>query len=278
MTERFTYEFSEKDIEFLIEVAGSSLLDRIDIIKDDPTFIENIIEARSFDLLQRIMLMDPDKITVTVTPRLLFEVLLRSARKEMATRTYTMERTGGDKIPIFDAPQAHGFIKDDTILKYVADMLTSFTRIKSFTWPVRVRKGLWRRIRFNDMDLDSLIRFCESVEEERRFEFYKRIGDLCLFILGMFPEYLAHDARFSSSSGRFTMFGRKSRSAEEYEEEGRRFYKLAGEHRDACILGLDNVFRRLHDNFRLATKPLNYISDHYLLFQRGKLFTSTSSD
>ncbi|MFX1266028.1 MAG: hypothetical protein ACFFH0_11650 [Promethearchaeota archaeon] len=163
-------------------------------------------------------------------------------------------------------------------MKYLADMLTSFTRIESFTIPIRVRKGIWHRIRFSDVDLDDLIRFCQTVNEENRFSLYKRIADLCLFILGMFPEYVVMDYRYPfRRETRPKMFGRWRRSIEDYEEEGRRFYKLAGNHDDAAILHLNDVLNNLHDKFNLAKKPLNHISAYILQFRRDKLFQLPSS-
>ncbi len=278
MTTLFTNRLSKQDIIFLINAVDHRLLERIDIIKDDPIFIESILEGKTHELLHRIMVTDTNKLMIMITPRLLFEILLRTARKELATRTFTMERSGLEKIPVFDATEANDFIRDENILKYLADMLTSFTRIKSYTWPVRVRKGIWRRIRFNDMDIHSLKRFCEVVDEEHRFELYKRIADLCLFILGMFPEYLTLNIRYSSSRNHLpNIFGRRSYSAEYYEEEGRKFYRLAGEHQNSKIIGQDHIFRQLHEHFDLAKKPLNYISEHYLLFRKGRLFPSGST-
>jgi len=158
-------------------------------------------------------------------------------------------------------------------------MLASFTRIESFTWSVRVRKGIWRKVRFNDMDIDSLLRFCQAVDEGQRFAFYKRIADLCLFILGMFPEYVTAGYHYPSSGGaRPGFFGRLRRSTGDYEEEARWFYRLAGEHRDAALLDLAGVLRQLHDGFNLAKKPLNYISEHFLRFKKERLFPSLSAN
>ena len=82
----------------------------------------------------------------------------------------------------------------------------------------------------------------------------------------MVPEYATMDYRYPSSGEiRLKLFGRLRRSAEDYEEEGRRFYKLAGEYRDATILDLAEVLRQFHDKFYLAKKPLNYISEHFLI-------------
>lgn len=274
-----TAEFSEGDILFLVETVDPALLSKIDTIKNDPDIIEGMMEHEARRLLQRIMLMSEETITTTISPRFLFEILLRTARRELESQAYTVERTATQKIPVFDTPEVVNFLSNKVILKYLADMLTSFTRIESFTLPVRVRKGIWRKIRFNDMDIDSLVRFCQTVEEEHRFGFYKRIADLCLFILGMFPEYVTMDYRYSSSGEKGPkLFGWLRRSAEDYEEEGRRFYKLAGEHREATLLDLAEVLQQLHDKFNLAKKPLNYISEHFLRFRKERLFPSLSTN
>jgi len=270
-------EFSESDILFLLETVDPALLSKANTIKDDPCIIEGMMEHEARRLFQRIMLMSEETITATITPRFLFEILLRTARRELESQTYTVERTANQKIPVFDTPEVVRFLSNTVVLKYLAEMLTSFTRIESFTLPIRVRKGIWRKIRFNDMDIDSLARFCQTVDEERRFGFYKRIADLCLFILGMFPEYVTMDFRYHySGEAKPKPFGRLIRSAEDYEEEGRRFYRLASEHRDATVLALDEVLYQLHEKFYLAKKPLNFISEHFLQFRKGKWFPPIS--
>ena len=153
-------DFSESDILFLAETVDPALLSKIDTIKNDPDIIEGMMEHEAGRLFQRIMLINEETIMATITPRFLFEVLLRTARRELENQAYTVERTVTQKIPIFDSPEVVRFLSNKTVLKYLADMLTSFTRIESFTLPVRVRKGIWRKIRFNDMDIDSLLRFC----------------------------------------------------------------------------------------------------------------------
>jgi hypothetical protein len=279
MKRALTAEFSEGDILFLVETVDRELLSKVDTIKDDPDIIGGMVEHEASRLFQRIMLMSEETIMATITPRFLFEVLLRTARRELESQAYTVERTATQRIPVFDTPEVARFLNNKVVLKYLADMLTSFTRIDSFALPVRVRKGVWRKIRFNDMDVDSLGRFCQAVDEEYRFGFYKRIADLCLFILGMFPEYVTMDYRYpSSGEARPKLFGRLRRSAEEYEEEGRRFYKLAGQHRDAAVLDLAEVLYQLHEKFNLAKKPLNYISEHFLQFRKEKLFPSLSTN
>jgi hypothetical protein len=152
-------------------------------------------------------------------------------------------------------------------------MLSSFTRIESYTISFRARRGTWRKIQFNDLDIQSLISFCEVVEEEYRLRFYKRIGDICLFILGLFPDYAEHDYRYPLSGHVRPRIPEKERiSPEEYEKKGRKFYKLAAEHQFAEKQGWSDVFWSLHKSFQSARKPLNLIAEHYLPYQRNKLF------
>jgi len=279
MTGPLTTGFSENDILFLVETVDPALFDKIDTIKDDYVIVEAMMEHESCRLFQKIMLMNEESITTAISPRFLFEVLLRTARKDLESQAYTVERTSTQKIPVFDTSEVSSFLSNQAVLKYLTDMLASFTRIESFTFRVRVRKGIWRKIRFNDMDIDSLVRFCRAADEEHRFGLYKRIADLCLFILGMFPEYVTMDYRYPSSGEvRPRLSGRLRRSAEDFEEEGRRFYKLAGEHRDATLLDIAGVLQQLYDKFNLAKKPLNYISEHFLQFRKEKLFPSLSSN
>jgi hypothetical protein len=164
-------------------------------------------------------------------------------------------------------------LAEDTLLTYLADMLSSFTKVESYTITLRVRKGIWKKIRFNNLDIFSLMSFCEAVQDEYRLGLYKRIADICLFILGIFPDYADSDYRYPFSGQlRPQIRGKLRFSPEAYEKEGRKFYKLAAEHHSARELDLSEVFRALHGNFQRAKKPLNFIAEHYLQYKRHRLF------
>lgn len=109
---------------------------------------------------------------------------------------------------------------------------------------------------------------CTLVSEEKRLALYKRIGDLCLFVLGIFPGHAPADQRYPSGALRPMVSSRVRRGVEEYELEGKRFYRLAGEHPAAKDSELAGLFLLMHENFSVAKKPLMFISQHYL--QMGK--------
>ena len=266
--------FSERDLDFVVEEVAPEFGDKEKLkrlIVEDDDFRKGLV---GHEKVFRKIVSD-DEIFLKVSPTLYFEVLLRKALAELEKASHTFERAGTQAIPVFDTKEVVDLLARQPVLDYLVDMLASFTRIESYVIPVRVRKGIWRKTRFNDMDVDSLARMCEVVDEEQKFSFYKRIADVCLFVLGIFPEYAYFDYRYPSSGQlRPPVAGRLRRSAGDYEEEGRRFYKLAAEHQSARILDLSEVFWLLHGEFNVARKPLSFIAERYLDYKKHKLFPS----
>ena len=208
---------------------------------------------------------------------LYFEALIRKARNELRTTTHTIEKAGAQKIAVFDTNEVASFLSSQAVVLYLTEMLASFTRIQSYSISYRLRKGIWRKLRFNDLDIDSLIRFCESVDEDQRLVFFKRIADICLFTLGVFPEHAQFNYRYPfSAEPRPQVAGRVRRSETELRDAGKKFYKLAAEHPAARTFGLSSVLGLLYRNFRTAQKPLNFIAKHYLHHQRRSLFWNHS--
>jgi hypothetical protein len=273
MDTRLPGRYTDNDIRFLLETVDSGLLGRMNTIKGDTQIIERMLETESGKLFQRIILEKREELAAVISPRFLFEILLRQALVELQNRSYTIERSASQKIPVFDSKEVVKLITDKKMLRYLADMLTSFTRTESFSLPVRVRRGVWRRLRFSDMDIDSLMRLCEVSDGEHSFGLYKRIGDLSLFILGIFPEYVIRDYNLKMEPHSFR---RWQRSEGDYEELGRRFYRLAGEHPEARLLDLTGVFHELQEKFTIAKKPLNYISGNFIALDKKKIFPASS--
>ena len=252
----------------------SNALSVREAIRNDPAYRKAIVsDERVFS-----QVINDKESFLKISPSLYFEVLLRRAQKDLISSSYTIEREGRGNIPVFDTGKVAGFLDTPNMLEYLANMLASFTRIRSFVVPVRVRKGIRRRVRYNDMDVDSLIDFAARVDESERFSYYKRIGDVCLFLTGLFRDSTySQKSHFGSNfqSGtypRTTFVRKRRRSVEEYESEGRRFYRLAEEHPTASVLELTDVFSVLRDEFSAARKPLAFLSARYLHSRPNKLF------
>jgi hypothetical protein len=142
-------------------------------------------------------------------------------------------------------------------------MLVSFVRINSISTAVRVRRGVWRRVRFSDFDIDSLVRYGSAINEPFRFPVYKRIADICLFTLGIFqPAEQAEDVPLPFLQAK--SLPRMKRSRDEYTAQGISFYQLASRHREAQIRKQSEVLSTLAEKFTLAAKPLSMMSSRYL--------------
>jgi len=275
-------DFTDRDLEFLVAVVVSRAANASSVgeaIRNDPEYRKAIVsDERVFS-----QVINDNESFLKISPSLYFEVLLRRAQRDLGSSTYTIEREGRGNIPVFDTGKIAGFLDTPNVLEYLANMLASFTRIRSFAVPVRVRKGIRRRVRYNDMDVDSLIDFAARVDESERFSYYKRIGDVCLFLTGFFRDSTyssksTFNSNFKSGAYSRTNFTRKRRrSLEEYESEGRRFYRLAEEHPTAGVLELTDVFSVLRDQFSAARKPLTFLSSRYLHSRHNNLFSEVNS-
>jgi hypothetical protein len=241
------------------------------ILRED----EDILEAMLKDnKLFRILSEDPQNL-LQVSAQLFFIVLLNRVKRELENRTYTVETGFGEQALVFDSAAVSGFLEDRGIRNYLADMLVSFVRINSYTIPIRIRKGIWRKYRFSDYDIDSLIRYSEVLSREQRFPSYKRIADICLFTSGIFQDQAPGKESYAS-------IARKETS--ELENYGRYFYRAAAEYAELTecrsltaeqqrrLREIVQILLQLSEHFTMAVKPLTFMANHYLEPFREELF------
>lgn len=264
--------FTDKDLEFLIDAGMPGVSDRLrlkQILRADEDFRDTLIgDEKVFRRLMR-----DEEILLKISPALYFEILLRKTAQDLSRSSYTLEKTITMSIPVFDTGDLADLLSKKSLLIYLADMLSSFTRIESHTFSIRIGERTWEKIHFNDLDIKSLMRFCEAVDDDLRLGLFKRIADISLFVLGIFPDFVESNYRYPLSGNIRPQFGKNYRiSPHEYEKTGRKFYKLAAEHRAAEKIELCEVFWDLHHHFQMVKKPLNFIADHYLRYRRDDLF------
>ena len=261
-SERFA-GLTDGDLAFLIGETAPDARDParlVRLVREDEQFRQALVgDDRVFR-----QVVEDEEILVKISPALYFEVLLRRAAKDMETATHTLERDGSQSIPVFDTDEVVELLSLPGVLLYLSQMLASFTRISSQVTSVRVRRGIRRRVRHNDLDIDSLMGRLGSAGEGQRFGLYRRIADVCLFLSGVFPAYAQADNRYPSGALRPAVTGRTRRSPEDYEREGRRFYGLASEHPLARSLRLSGVLGTLRMRFNSARKPLEFIAANYM--------------
>ncbi|MHB1132534.1 MAG: hypothetical protein ACYC4L_09130 [Chloroflexota bacterium] len=262
----------ESDLRFVVQTVATQRTDHddlVDLLRDKPDILDRMLDDEQ---LFRRLVYDEEAL-IRVSPWLLFTVLLRRAARDLSGERFTVERLGsGERLPVFDAPRVADLLRDPEIIDYLAETLTSFVRTDTAT--VYYRSGRrYRRRTFSDLDIDDMISLSGTVAPESRFPYYRRVGDICLFITGIFPEHVPAGyvpSVVTPAAGWSAR--RRRRGLEEYEVEARRFYHLAANTPIASELGLAEVLSKLADNFPLARKPLNYITDRYVRMHKSRLF------
>jgi hypothetical protein len=262
---------SEADLRFLVQTVATTRSDYdhiIAVVRDKPDILDRMLDD---DALFRRVVADEEAL-VRISPWLLFTILLRRAAKELPQQRFTMERVGAaERVPVFDVDRVEELLQDRALVDYLAEMLASFVRTDSAV--VYYKSGRrYRRRSYSDLDVDDMIALAGTVAEESRFPFYRRIGDICLFTAGVFPEFATAGVSSVGTAGTLPRWRRHQRGLREYEAEAAKFYGLAAHHPAAYRAGLEPVLATLSTSFTLARKPLTYIADHFIRLHRSRLF------
>lgn len=211
---------------------------------------------------------------VTASPFLVFAVLVQQAVVEMASMGHVPERTGlRQRVPVFDAPALRDFLDDPARRLFLAELLASFTRVASGRYRVRVG-GRMRTRRFSELDPVRLAGLLDAVPQAERPGVYRRLGDVTLFLTGVFPDYATTRALGPLDAGRLLRAARLPSAQQErlagspamelWEYLGARWYRAARDLAPAAtarVLVAGDVAGR----FQQARRVLNHLADRYLL-------------
>ena len=283
----FRFILSDSDLLYLVKTLVPQTPDAsrmIRVLRDDPEILDGMLKDPR---LAHRLLDDPQSI-LQVSPSLFFAVLLRRVRADLEKERFTLEQSGGRSMALFDTPQIVALLDHAALLSYLTEMLVSFVRVSSFSTVVRVKHGVWRRVRFSDFDIDSLLSYGNAIEESRRFPVYKRLADICLFTLGIMPpaepdpfraagarpmEGLPAESRPAAAAILWeSLRVSRRRTRQDYLTQGSSFYRLASLHPDAEVRQLADVMNTLAEKFALAVKPLSTMSSKYLAPLKDKVF------
>jgi len=258
---------TEADLRFVVETVATRRRDHdhiMGLIRDKDDLLEPMLEDPK--LAER--LVNELEVVVRISPYLMFTVLLRRVRRDLAGQSFVLERDArGKHIPVFEAAQAGQLLGDPPMREYLTEMLCSFVRTNIAVLYRQEGRG-WQKRKFSDMDMDDMIALCQLVESELKPRFYKRIADIALFLTGIYPDHAS-------------FFVRRPRSQDwrvmpDYEREGRRFYTLAAQRTDSP--GPASVFEKLAEQFTLAREALNLLSDRYLKPIRARYFDGSAGN
>jgi len=254
----------DRDLEFIVSVLVPEKQHRgemIKVLRGDAQILDGMLsDERLFDHL-----MNDTEQVLNISGRLFFTVLLNKARSDLKRHPFTFEQDNRFGVVVFDAAAVLELLDDRATRAYLATVLSSFVRIESRIAFVRIGNGTFRTMRVNDFDIESLIEFSRIVDDEQRVYLWKRIGEVCLFLIGVFSDYVEAQRQLPGAWYRAT-------SKKELAECGIYYYRAASKEAKNLPGELEHALAQMSENFQLATKPLAYISRRYLGYIEHTVF------
>jgi hypothetical protein len=127
-------------------------------------------------------------------------------------------------------------LHDPDTIQYITDLLTEFVQLENM---YRIQDESGRRVQYL---FEMLTQASSQMPSKVRREYYKQVGELTLFNLGLFPESLN--------------YGHHTVSPDYYAQTGRRSYTMAAEMDSSSRT---RVFRKLSEQFEQCVGGLNWV-------------------
>jgi hypothetical protein len=251
---------------------------------DDLALLERATGRRAGPGQVEALLADPAAYQAVFTPRgdpllraspfLVFALAVHQTAAALEAASFVPEWNGRQgRIAVFDAPALRGFLAAPARRLFLAELLGSYVHVASGSVWVRTARG-WRRRRYSELDPVRLATLLEVVDEAERPGVWRRLGDLALFLTGVFPDHTDTRAFGPVQAGRLLRSaglapgGTGDRGGVALLELlGRRWYRLAA----AGAPGLA-VVGEVADRFEEARRVLNLVADRHLSGHRERWF------
>jgi hypothetical protein len=221
------------------------------------------------------------------SPFLVFSVAVHGVAGDLANATLTNEWLGPrTRLPVFDAPKVREFVDDAERRLYLAQLLSSFTRVAGWTQWTQTSRG-WQRRRFSELDPVQLAQFATMVSDAERPGVWRRLGDLSLFLTGVFPDHTAKRQLSSVAEQRLRRLTHLSSDAYGgdlplavsnlgavglFEMVGERAYRSAVKGVPRPLTHSMRVVDDIAARFRIARRVLNLVTERYLFPIRSQFF------
>lgn len=113
-----------------------------------------------------------------VSPSLLFAVLVHRAAAQLREASYLDEWVGvGARLPVYDIDGVHDFLTDWARLTFLSDLLGAFVAPPALPMPID-----------DPLDLLAIAVWLDVVDDAHRTALLRRMGDVALFMAGIFPD------------------------------------------------------------------------------------------
>lgn len=250
--------FTERDIATLAALAGLTAEEIRESARSRPWKIAELLS--SDEVFDGVM----DRHThplAAVSPNLLFSVLIHRAASHLRTAPYLDEWVGvGARLPVYDVEGVHDFLTDSARLMFLTDLLCAFVDPPSLPMPLE-----------DPLDLAAIAMWLDVVGDDHRVTLLKRMGDVALFLAGVFPdrtgsrpiepvvaESLGRTVGLSSDEVLSLCEASGMAGLDAYERLGSEWYGAASELTTSPLVA--DVARR----FPSARRVLNHVADRFL--------------
>ncbi|HLH67948.1 MAG TPA: hypothetical protein VKY90_02685 [Candidatus Dormibacteraeota bacterium] len=277
-TPHFLEHLTDSDLQLLgaVAAAGPEELARL---RSDPAGLEELLRRPAvFEAL--FGGREESEAMLRASPFLAFAVLVHRAAEDLQQATFVEEWLGPRRsVPIFDVSGLREFMEAPSRRLSLAELLASYTHVASGSVWFRTPRG-WRRRRYSELDPLRLASMLEVVPASEQPYIYRRLGDLCLFLSGVFPEHVVarplaprHLDRLSRALGgdppdELVLAG--GGGIVQFEWLGRRAYQRAAT--GVRSPWWQRTAQELAASFGRARRILNFITGRYLFPTRQRWF------
>lgn len=270
----YVEHLSDRDLALMTRAIGGqeSVGELRARLHGEPARVEELLAGE--DLFEMVFGSGLDSLDVQVgiTPFLVFGTLVNRVARDLAGAAFVPEWVGsGQRLPVFDVETLRVFVGDGLRRYFLIEFLASFTKVTSGSVWVKTRRG-YRRRRYSELDPVSLAEMVDNLPLQQRAGGYRRLGDVSLFLSGVFPD---HTTR--SSMGELAR-ARLARSAGVHDdlalgdEDNIKFFEIVGSgwygkavDSASIAVGVGPAYLRdVADRFTDARRLLNFLSDRYL--------------
>lgn len=124
------------------------------------------------------------------SPLRTFGALIARTADDLSALTFVAEWVGpSERVPVFDVASLRDFAGDTDRRIFLAELLASYTHVASGRIWSRTSRG-WRKRRYSELDPLWLAELIEAVPDAQRGAVLRRLGDLALFLAGVFPDHV----------------------------------------------------------------------------------------
>jgi hypothetical protein len=220
-------------------------------------------------------------VSVGVSPFLAFAAAVHRTAANLETATFVEERWAPrQRIPVFDVSALRQLLSEPARRYFLVELLASYTRVASGVAWTRTSRG-WRRRRFSELDPGALAQMLEVVQADERPGVYRRLGDLALFLLGVFPDHPNVLGSGAASDRLLRLSGVRADQTSDLngpallEQLGARWYRAAVASAAAAghpVTSNLAVAGHMAEHFGDARRILNAVTDRYLFPWRDQWF------